>query len=264
MNHKVLILLLYYERPNLVRNALNSILKANEKYQNWYLVVHDDGSDNHATPIVREVLKPVLDRVGIVRTEMTVQDKVDSGGLLGKQLNDIIRAALYEVRPDLFCMLCDDDELHPEYLANLNTFFDKNSKIMSCYSKVVCCNPLTGEVYDSSHPMATKLNRWDVPICGSCRVDASQVAWRASCHEAGAWFHYPCVKDHDAHFFQALYDRCGPMHPTGFVAQYKGVHEKQLGNLGAWRAWVEKDIDKGASDGRSHSGRQSDCKTDQG
>lgn len=245
---KIMILLLYYERPNLLRNALQSVLKANEHHRDWFLVVHDDGSESHAAPIVNEVMARVIDRVGIVRTEMTVKEKVDSGGILGKQMNQIIKAAMWDIRPDALVMLCDDDELHPEYLKNLSEYFDKNPKVSSCYSKVICFNPLTEStenlVPDPLHPMAANLNAWHKPINGCSRVDASQVAWRVGCHEAGAWFHSPCVKDHDAHFFNALNQHCGPMHPTGFYSQYKGVHDKQLGKVGAWKAWTEKNLDK--------------------
>jgi len=155
-----------------------------------------------------------------------------------------------DIKPDVLLMLCDDDELHPLYLKRLDEFFAKNPDVMSCYSKVVCFDPLKGStlgldlVEEDDHEMAVKLNRWDGPICGNCRVDASQVAWRVGCHQAGAWFKFPSVKDQDAHFFQSLYDQCGPMYPTGFVGQFKGVHEKQLGQVGAWRAWTEKGIDK--------------------
>lgn len=246
--NKILILLLYYERPNLIRNALKSVLRANEHYHNWFLVVHDDGSKTPAAPIVQQVMAPAIDRVGIIRTEMTIQEKVDSGGLLGKQLNDIIQAALWDVNPDVILMLCDDDELHPLYLKNLDKFFTENTKATSCYSKVICFDPLKESTTDlairEDHPMAIKLNRWEVPMNGCSRVDASQVAWRADCHRAGAWFQYPSVKDQDAYFFQSLYEHCGPMMPTDFFGQYKGVHEKQLGVVGAWKAWTEGNIDK--------------------
>ena len=50
---KILILLLYFERPNLVRNALRSVRQADRHHQDWELAVIDDGSRAPALPISR-------------------------------------------------------------------------------------------------------------------------------------------------------------------------------------------------------------------
>jgi len=51
---KIVILLLYYDRPKMVRNALKSIKDLN--YKNWELVFIDDGSKEPGRPIVEEIL----------------------------------------------------------------------------------------------------------------------------------------------------------------------------------------------------------------
>ena len=267
MEQKIVIMLFYYERPNLVRNALNSVLKATKNYDNWFLVVHDDGSDTPVGPIVQEILAPIIDKVGIIRSNMTTEDKINSGGMLGLTINQIIEAARKQFNPDIFFLLCDDDEIHPDYLNKLNQFFTQNPNVNSCYSNVICYDPLkeTSEGCDQTgkpyFKFSAKLNQWNVPMNGMCKVDASQVAWRASCHDRGAWFPFPAAMDHDARFFNALYETSGPMEYTGFVSQYKGIHAKQLGTVGAYQAWIKKDIDKDVSD---DSRRESDCEADTG
>jgi glycosyltransferase involved in cell wall biosynthesis len=248
--NKIIIMLFYYERPNMVRNALRSIVKANEHYKNWHLVAFDDGSNAHLFPIVEEEFKGLgfEDRYVIIRNDITAEEKVNEGGMLGLRQNQIMEAAIAQLQADAFVILCDDDALHPEYLKNLNDYFVANPTVLSCYSKVILFNPLAETPdkikSDFKNSPLTKLNNPIGPINGCRRVDASQVAWRACCYDMGARFPYPTPKDQDAGLFHSLYTHCGPMYPTGFVSQYKGVHPKQLGEVGAFKAWTVRDIDK--------------------
>lgn len=250
MSNKIVVMLFYYERPNMVKNALRSVIKANEHYQNWFLIVFDDGSQTPVEPIVHEVMgdSGCIDRVGIIRNDVTVEQKVNSGGMLGYMQNRLVESSIAQMNPDAFVILCDDDELHPEYLKKLDEYLTANPDVLSCYSKVIFYNPLE-ETSDNitmsqtENPLA-HLNKPDGPINGACMVDASQVAFRPKCYEMGARFPYPATQDQDAGFYSSLFQNCGPMHPTGFVSQYKGVHGKQLGKVGAFQAWTNKDIDK--------------------
>src|SRR6476661_2017201 len=68
---KVLILLLYFERPNLVRNALLSVRQADEHHPDWELVVIDDGSRAPVLSIVAEMLGAWHDRISVIETRMS-------------------------------------------------------------------------------------------------------------------------------------------------------------------------------------------------
>lgn len=242
---KILILMSYYNRPLLVRNALNSILRANERYQNWHLAFGDDGSKVHGRPIVEEILKDHLDQITFVRNEMTFEDKVKQGLILGKMANDVMR----ESDADIAFILCDDDEITPWYLKRLAGFFSNHPRILYCYSKVFMYNPLVQKSEDVKKQAVGKFNKWDEPINPVGKVDASQVAWRLDCCKVhGAWFKEstkqvpgkPWTKDTDKSFFENLYDKCGPCKPTGFVGQFKGVHDYQLlwhKNVAAGSLW---------------------------
>ena len=62
---KILIILMYYERPNMVRFALDSI--AAQDYDNFEVAVIDDGSLNHIEPIVETY--PFIDKLFYFNTE---------------------------------------------------------------------------------------------------------------------------------------------------------------------------------------------------
>src|SRR5258706_11440151 len=63
---KIQILLMYYDRPNIVKNALNSIKEMN--YDNWELVFLDDGSVTSGESIVKDILKDSLHKVRFFNT----------------------------------------------------------------------------------------------------------------------------------------------------------------------------------------------------
>ena len=108
---KILILCSYYNRPILLRNALNSILRADEYHQDWELAFGDDGSEIPGKPIVEEVLKDHLDHVRCYHSNMKFEDKIENGLILGTMANE----AMQDSDADIGFMLCDDDELVPTY-----------------------------------------------------------------------------------------------------------------------------------------------------
>lgn len=229
---KILILISYYNRPLLLKKSLNSIIKANEFHQNWELFFGDDGSHIPGKPIVEEVLHDHIEKITFANSNFTLDDKIKSGLVLGKFANQAIR----ESDADVGIILCDDDELVPTYLANLNNFFIHNKDVLYCYSKIYIFNPIN---QDSSTIKETnnKYNQWTGLINPVGKVDATQVAWRLNCcKQYGAWFsdstkfvkEKPWAKDTDRSFFENLFDKCGLCHPTNFYSQFKGVHDYQL------------------------------------
>lgn len=227
---KILILMSYYQRPILVRRALNSILVANELHQNWELGFGDDGSAVPGRPIVEDVLRDHFAQVSFAQTDMTFEDKIQQGLLLGKMANQAMR----ESNADIAFILCDDDLIVPDYLKNLSDFFVNNPDVPYCHSKLFIYNP----IQNSERTADNKYNKWaDQKVCPVNNLDASQVAWRLDCSKShGAWFEEstkavegkPWVMDTDKGFFKNLYAKCGESHPTGFFGQCKGIHDYQL------------------------------------
>lgn len=228
---KILIILPYYNRPNFVKGALKSVLISGENYGNWELAFIDDGSSHKGEPVVRDLLADHLSKVRFYDSKMSPEDKKEKGCYLGFYVNK----AIEDSDADVGITLCDDDELHPNYLFNLNNYFTDNPSILSCYSNVYVYNPIleSKEGYLRPH----KLNQWKTPIAAACRVDSSQVAWRLIVNKQhDCWFDYPRSKDHDAAFFAKMNEKCGLTYPTGFISQYKAEHSYQLGNAGVF-AW---------------------------
>lgn len=229
----ILILLTYYNRPKLVRNALNSILKANVHHQNWKLIFGDDASPIPGEPIARGILADHIDQVQFIRKNSTLQEKIDNGISLGKYANEILKTTDAEI----IVTLNDDDELHPEYFVKLNYFLTHHPEVLYCYSNIILYNPLIQKAEDINH-IGGSYNEHTGPINLYGKCDASQVAWRISCNrEYGAWFSestiegnkkMPWATNTDAEFFDQLYEKCGPAYYSGFVSQYKGIHDYQL------------------------------------
>ena len=149
-DNKILILLFYYNRPEIVKNALKSINKSS--YKNFTIAFIDDGSPNPGKPIVEQTLDPeLLSKVTFYNTNHTIEDKIAQGGsIFGKLANE----AIENTQCDLSIMLCDDDALTPGYLEYLNSYFNLNPEVNHCYSKVLFFDP-TKEDYTKSKDSTT-------------------------------------------------------------------------------------------------------------
>lgn len=227
---KICILCTYYNRPLLIRNAFNSILAANKHHTNWQLIILDDGSKVPVEPIIHEMLGSHLDQITLIQSGTSLQEKINQGLILGKYANEVIKNS----DADVAIILCDDDELVPDYLKNLSDYFLENEQILYCYSKIFLYNPFFRSKNSNQN---CKFNKWTGPINPVSKIDASQIAWRLKCcKEMGAWFQdttkcvdgKPWIKDTDKSFFENLYAKCGLCHPTDFFGEFKGIHDYQL------------------------------------
>jgi hypothetical protein len=229
---KILVLCSYYNRPKLVRNALKSVLRAGELHPNWVLAFGDDGSDVSGAPIVAEILGDQKDKIILVDTAMTFEEKLKKGITIGGHANRVMLGS----DADVAIMLCDDDELDEFYFSNLNDYFLRNPQVLHAYSKIKIFNPLFQKSNEINH-LDHKYNLCSAPIDPSGKVDASQVAWRIDCiRNYGVRFpettmlvpNKPWAINIDRTFFESLFLNCGNCYPTGFVAQSKGIHDYQL------------------------------------
>lgn len=223
---KIAILFSYYNRPRLVRNALNSILESHKLHQDWELFFADDASPVPGEPIVREILYEHLDKITFYRNEDTVQDKVQLGTRLGGYGNE----SLDKTKADIAITLSDDDELIPTYTQKLSEYFETHPDVMYCYSRVRLYNPLF-QNSKGIESLGGIYNKWDGPINPANKVDASQVAFRVDCYRKDG-VRYPSraslIQNLDSNIFQQLYDKYGDAQPSGLEAQYKGIHDYQL------------------------------------
>lgn len=217
-----LILLPYYDRPLMVRYALESVLAHSN--QDWELAVCDDGSKYPAEPVVSEYF-PDDERVRLYRLEDTPEQKIAQGGSRhGAMLNQ----AMEESSADYVIILCDDDALYPDYLNNLEKFYADHLDVQYSYGHVSAYNPLENlPLINLPRNFAVNLNRFTKPINASCNVDASQVSWRRS---ANIEFPAPLTAALDAVVYTRMYELWGPCVFNGIRTQYKGIYTGQMGN----------------------------------
>lgn len=236
---KIAVLLTYFNRPILVRGALESVRQSN--YKNWKLLVGDDNSKIPAEPIAREVMADCLSQVDFIRSNTTLEEKLSQGTSIGKYANEY----LLNSDADIVVTLCDDDKLYPDYLHKLADFYEKNQSIMYAYSDISIYNPFNDVQATLNHKYNQDIGA-DTP---AGRLDASQVTFKADCvrihgirfPETTRIGDMPYLNNVDMSFYQQLYDMFGPITRTGFLGQYKGVHDYQLvwhkkqGSLGLHR-----------------------------
>tara|TARA_B100002019_G_C21266461_1_gene599707 strand:+ start:1622 stop:2419 length:798 start_codon:yes stop_codon:yes gene_type:complete len=221
---KFLIVFFYYNRPDMVRNALHSINKLT--YKNFEIAFIDDGSETPGEPIVRSILKPsFLKKVKFINTNDTVEAKIArEGSEIGKYANEAIK----ESDADIVFMLCDDDAIVPDYLNSLNRFYNYNPNIHYAYCKLKYYDP-TLTSYTRAKPNEEDVtNKLINPVTN---LDSSQVSWRRqSMIDKDFWFPYPRTRNLDAVMFVHLwhhYKHCSPLKEYG---QYKAIFDDQLGN----------------------------------
>jgi glycosyltransferase involved in cell wall biosynthesis len=230
--NKFLIILPYYDRPKIVLNALESIMKLD--YDNFEVSFIDDGSSNLGEPIVREFCNPIIDKFKFKYINNTIEEKKQQGGSIhGKYMNE----SIIESDADAVIILCDDDALFSNYLTNLNDYFNSNPNSYWCYSHVKFYDPETQhysqatEVINNNPSFNTSnLNHYTTPISPSCKVDASQVVFRREAFvKSNIWFPYPQTQDCDRFIFEKMINHWGLCNFLGEYGQYKGWFENQLG-----------------------------------
>lgn len=225
MKLKILVLLFYYNRPKIVRNALQSLLDSN--YENLEIAIIDDGSELRIKNVADEMFQSTFleNAYKVYYLEDTKEAKIVRGGsMFGQKANDV----MLDSDADITIMLCDDDVIYPEYFDNLSNFYIVHQDVQYAYCHVVYFDPLV-ESYVGKQCMGLENNHvTDINPC--CAVDASQVSWRNICVKkyADLRFPYPQTLNLDAYLYNQFFRILGVCKYIGFIGQYKGVHAHQL------------------------------------
>jgi glycosyltransferase involved in cell wall biosynthesis len=232
---KILVLLAYYNRPKMVRLALESVKL--QSHEDWEIAIVDDSSIYSIEPIAKEFFGND-ERVKLFHTNDTDQQKVARGGSnLGKYWNE----AVIMSSANIAIMLCDDDALYPDYLQKLNDYYEINKNVKYSYSHVSIFDPYeTTNLDNVKNKFDHWLNKYTKPINPFHKVDASQVSWRTSAFkEDYIRFQYPQTKDLDSSLYKQLFKKYGPCPYNEMVSQYKGWFKGQLGQRSSQYAILE-------------------------
>lgn len=221
MYSKFLILLFYYNRPNLVKVALDSIKKHN--YDNWEIAFIDDGSEVPGEPIVREILSEHIDRVRFYNTNDSIEDKLTRNKEQGSIFGKYAQQGIVDSDADYVIMLCDDDALYPEYMNNLNKYFYEHPDEKYVYSHIHTYDPVLTKIEDNPPYEHHHLNKTH-ELNPHFNIDMSQVSWRRqSFIDANIRFPYPMTVNLDAVIYNQMFNAFGACKFSGFIGEYKGL-----------------------------------------
>ena len=233
-NLKILILLFYYDRPELVKNALSSI--ANIQYDNFEVAFINDSANVKGKDITDYLIgQSVLSKFKYYDINQTIEEKLQQGGsIFGKYSN----LAIQESNADIVIMLCDDDAILPNYLHDLNLYYKTYPECMWAYSKVKYYIPSIETYLQAQDDLArvagvgsvVDLNRHTEPINPDCACDASQVSFKRQCFTQGnIWFPWPQTRNLDSAIYSKMFNSWGVCYPIHSYGQCKGVFPDQLG-----------------------------------
>lgn len=234
---KFLIVLVYYERPQIVLNALQSLNEL--QYDNFEVVFVDDGSVNKGEPIVREHCSSIIDKFKFIYVENTIEEKQRQGGSIhGKYINQ----AISESSADIFFVLCDDDAVIPDYLINLNKYYTENPQEQWAYCHLLYYNPNVESykeaVYDRKEYKHVDVephvlhNKHIGPISPCYNLDSSQVSFRRELFKQhGVWYPHPQTENCDFSVFVPFSQILGDCRYIGSPGQCKGWFDGQLGHI---------------------------------
>lgn len=221
--NKILILLFYYNRPNLVKVALNSI--KNHSYKDWEIAFIDDSSEEPGRPIVEDILADEIHKVKFYNTNDSIEDKLSRGKEHGSIFGKYAQIAIEDSIADYVLMLCDDDALYPEYFNNLIRYFNDHPDENYVYSHIHTYDPILTPLETNPSFEPHHLNKtW--PLNPHFNIDMSQVAWRRKEFlDAGIKFPYPMTANLDAVIFNQMHNRFGDCKFSGFIGEYKGMYK---------------------------------------
>lgn len=240
---KFLIILMYCDRPNMVRFALDSI--AAQEYHDFEVAFIDDSDRYPIWGPLQDyahhtgIINPFLHKAKVYAVGDSNEQKIKQGGSrFGRKVNE----AIVDSDADIALMLCDDDALMPKTLEVLNRYYEENNALYS-YGHVLTYNPYEAKNYNTIRGRyGSSLNNYDKPIDPFCKVDASQVSWRIKEYrEAGIEFPWPQTAALDAIVYRQMYDKLGPCPFNEQFVQYKGVFNDQLGSRQDMYRIIDKD-----------------------
>lgn len=224
---RFLILVFYFERPQLLKRALDSVFM--QGHEDWEMCIIDDGILLPARDVLTQKMRS-KNRISLVETNdsqhsKTVREKRKGAG--GSVFGAYANAAVSSCDASHAIMLCDDDALKDGYLSDLSDFYRRNPETNYSYCHLDFVDPYTGLIVENEY---TKyLNSKDRAIHPVNELDSSQVSWNVnSWRKANISFPHPQTSSLDREIYQQMYESWGPCVFNGIVGQTKGIHEKQL------------------------------------
>jgi len=225
-SNKFLVILFYYNRCKLVEESLRSLLT--QDHDNWEVAMVDDGSTVPGIDIVKKIIPDHMHRVSYYRIDDTAEQKIKRKGVDGSQMGMYANYAIEKSNADHAVMLCDDDVLCPGYLNRLNTYYNENPNVHYAYSHIKTYNPSVEVPSNVKEVRPHKLN-YTGPMQPYYALDMSQVSFSLQRFKKdGIQFYSPWTVNIDAELFGQMFQKWGLCQFTGFLGQYKAIHDDSL------------------------------------
>lgn len=231
------IILAYYNRPVIVKNAVHSLLSQQYDADLMYVTVIDDGSPHKFPALYYNMLKTAFeDNFTYQLIPDSVEQKEKQGG---SRHGQYMNAAIADSPAEYFIILCDDDALLPDYLLKANKKLHELSKPVYAFSHVVFYNPQI-ENYDQHHPVTDykhpgstyNLNLNQAEINPVCQIDGSQMICQTAPFKSGqVSYPSPQTRCLDAAVYTQLYENFGPCKNLYIQGQVKAAFPEQMGNV---------------------------------
>ena len=246
-NLKILLVMPYFERPNLVVNALRSMQNIN--YDNYEIYIVDDGS-------VRDPIESVIEANGFEIKNLTIlntNDTEEQKAKRGSIHNSFINQAIKQSDADIGVYISDDDAVRSDYFQELNDYYQNNPDKMYSYAHMIQFDPHTQvpcetlKIYNKGKNFKTKapwrLN-YTHDLNPQGKVDATQVSWRIECNKKhDIWLIPDLTRCADSFFFKELYDKFGPCTYNGLTGVFKAFHPDQLSNRWGEQTFKISDVE---------------------
>lgn len=217
-----LIVLAYFDRPQMVRDALQSI-KA-QTSDEWHLAFCDDGSKTPGKDICLEYISET--KVSFYRLHDSPEQKMAQGGSYhGKMMNEAILSS----DCDNVVILCDDDCLVSTYIEELNLFYQSNPSIKYSYCHISPYNPLEQTYNDICSTFKSHAYNYTHDLSPSCTVDSAQVSYRVEAFLTDPKCSYPLgTRNLDSSMYVQLEEKYGLCKFNGIIGQHKGWFQGQM------------------------------------
>ena len=218
----VLVMCWYYNRPDLIIHAVNSV--RNQTYKNWKLVIIDDCSDIPLEPIVKDLISEEESNKIFLHTNYKTEEQKKSRE--ATNITILTNQLFQDYNSDIVVFLCDDDVLYHNYLEKLNDYYKNNLDVNYSYSNVIFFDSKLDNYLDktSTHNKFEGIGK----LVPHFRLDISQVSWRTSCMKKDKlFFKNGPHANFDAVFFEKLYNKYGLCSPNFAISQYKNLPRGQ-------------------------------------
>jgi len=214
-NPTITAIVLSYNRPRMLREALGSIKNADE------VIVVDDGSDFDVQSIVKDFKFPSLSIIGAPRIH--VEERITK-----QRLPELVNEALGQAQGDIITYLCDDDLFGETWFTDLKDFYSKHGEkyhwVRGHCIRFESDNNLTFEE-QTKHLLVWKESPRQLITGNFAHLRKCFTEEKIMWDETKVWGHDTAFFDNTEKFHDTW---CIPLIPT--IACFRRIHKKMLTN----------------------------------